>query len=699
MEKTYGNDSITALKGPDRVRKRPSVIFGSDGLTGCQHAVFEIISNSIDEAREGYGNRIEITLHKENIITVKDYGRGIPVDYNQKEEKYNWELLFCELYAGGKYDNNEEGFYTYSLGLNGLGLCSAQYSAEFMDVIILHGGYCYNLHFEKGENIGDLSKVKQTEKDAKITGTTITWRPDREVFTDIDIPLEFFIETLKRQAIVNAGLLFELIDEESGETFSFCYKDGLKDYIKELTDTDSLTSPLTDTLTNPLTAPYHIHHETKGRDRSDKPEYKLKFEMAFCFSNTVNRLEYYHNSSFLEYGGAPDKAVRSAFVSAIDGFLKSNGHYKKDEKKIIFSDIEDSLIFISNSFSTVTSYENQTKKAITNKFIQEAMTEFLKKQLEIYFIENKNDALTLAAQVLVNKRSREQAEKTRTTLRKKLTGTLDLNNRVEKFVNCRTKDITRRELYIVEGDSALGSCKLGRDAEFQAIMPVRGKILNCLKADFDKIFNNDIITDLLRVLGCGVEIKTKHNKDLNVFDISQLKWNRIIICTDADYDGFQIRTLILTMIYRLVPTLIDAGKVYIAESPLYEITAGKKTLFAYSEKEKQDILNKITDKKITDNKITDKVNKSEKPDKDEKSVKNNNSAKIRIQRSKGLGENEPEMMWHTTMNPESRRLIQVIQDDITKTQQMFEVLLGDNIKARKEFIEDFGHLYIDPAAV
>jgi len=659
MKKTYGNESITALKGADRVRKRPSVIFGSDGLTGCQHAVFEIISNSIDEAREGFGHRIEITRHAGGAITVKDYGRGMPVDYNTKEQKFNWELLFCELYAGGKFDNNEEENYSYSLGLNGLGLCATQYSSEFMDVVVLHDGHRYRLHFEKGENIGGLVKEKLPADRARETGSTITWRPDREVFTDIDIPLAYFQETLKRQAIVNAGLLFILTDEESGENFTFCYENGLGDYIEELAG---------DT---PLTAPYRMFHETRGRDRADKPEYKLKFEMAFCFSNTVSRLEYYHNSSYLEYGGAPDKAVRSAFVSAVDGFLKANGHYKKDEKRIIFADIEDSLIFISNSFSTVTSYENQTKKAITNKFIQEAMTEFLRKQLEVYFIENKNDGLTLASQVLVNKRSRETAEKTRTTLRKKLTGTLDLNNRVEKFVNCRSKDVNRRELYIVEGDSALGSCKLGRDAEFQGIMPVRGKILNCLKADYDKIFNSDIITDLLRVLGCGVEIKTKHNRDLNVFDINQLKWNRIIICTDADYDGFQIRTLILTMIYRLVPSLIDAGKVFIAESPLYEITAGKKTFFAYSEKEKAEVLAKL-----------------------EKS-----GGKIRIQRSKGLGENEPEMMWETTMNPATRRLIQVIPDDVEKTQTMFEILLGDNIKGRKEFIEDYGHLYIDSAAV
>ena len=652
-KKEYGNASITALKGADRVRKRPSVIFGSDGIEGCQHAIFEIISNSIDEAREGFGTQIEITRHEDFSITVKDYGRGAPVDYNPIEEKYNWELLFCELYAGGKYANNEEnGNYAYSLGLNGLGLCATQYSSEYMDAEILQKGARYTLHFEKGENVGGLHKE---EYKGRKTGTTVNWRPDRDVFTEINVPLEWYQDMLKRQAIVNAGLTFILIDEESGETHTFLYENGICDYITELAGETAFTEP------------FLLSHATQGRDRVDKPEYKLKFDIAFCFSNDVNVLEYYHNSSFLAYGGAPDKAVKTAFVSAIDAYLKNGNHYKKDEKKISFGDIEESMILISNSFSTVTSYENQTKKAITNKFIQEAMTDYLKKQLNVYFIENKPEADKLAAQILANKRSRESSEKTRIALKKKLTGSIDLNNRVEKFVNCRTKDTSRRELYIVEGDSALGSCKLGRDAEFQAIMPVRGKIFNCLKADYNRILNNEIITDLLRVLGCGVEInkQQKSEKDISDFDINRLNWNRIIICTDADYDGYHIRTLILTMLYRLTPTLIEAGKVFIAESPLYEITTGKKTYFAYTEKEKAAILAKVE------------------------------KTKHHIQRSKGLGENEPEMMWQTTMNPATRRLIQVVPADSAQTQEMFEILLGDNLRGRKAFIEDHGHLYID----
>lgn len=646
---SYDNQSISALKGADRVRLRPGVIFGSDGLEGCQHSVFEILSNSIDEAREGFGSQIEVIRHADRSITIKDQGRGIPLDFNAKENRFNWELVFCELYAGGKYQNNSGENYQFSLGLNGLGSCATQYSSEYMDVTVYRDGYRFDLHFEKGENIGGLKKEKCKYEH---TGTSITWRPDLAVFTDINIPLEYYQTTLKKQAVVNAGVTFTLYDEAAGQTFEYFYQDGIKDYLKEVNQDKGFTEI------------QFYETATKGRDREDKPEYRVKMQIAFCFNNEINLLEYYHNSSFLEYGGAPDKAVKAAFVYEIDKALKNRNKYNKDEAKITFADIEDSLILVVNSFSTETSYENQTKKSITNKFIQEAMTEFLKEQLEIYFIENKVESEKILEQVLVNKRSRETAERTRINIKKKLSGNVDISNRVKKFVDCRSKDIYQRELYIVEGDSALGSCKMGRDAEFQAIMPVRGKILNCLKAEYDSIFKNEIIVDLLKVLGCGVEIQSKHNKDLNTFDLNNLRWNKIIICTDADVDGFQIRTLILAMLYRLVPTLITSGKVFIAETPLYEITSKDKTYFAYTDKEKNEILAKIT-------------------------------GKYTIQRSKGLGENEPEMMWQTTMNPATRKLVQVLPDDLEKTEYYFNLLLGDNLQGRKEFIEENGAKYLD----
>jgi len=650
----YGNEAISALKGADRVRLRPSVIFGSDGLEGCEHAVFEIMSNAIDEARAGYGSEIRVTRFVDGSFQVEDAGRGCPVDWNEKEQRYNWELVFCELYAGGKYGRDGSG-YEYALGLNGLGACATQYSSEYMDVTVWRDGFKYSLHFEKGEVVGGLKK--ESVKGRK-TGTTIRWRPDLEVFTDVSVPAEYFRDTMKRQAVVNAGIHFFFLDEEQGgEAEEFLYENGIRDYVAELAGEDALTLPVL------------WQTEKTGKDRADKEEYKAKLSVSFCFSNRVQIMEHYHNSSWLEHGGSPDKAVRAAFVSAIDSYLKQQGKYNKNESKITFQDVQDCLVLVSSNFSSETSYENQTKKAINNRFVQDAMTEFLRTQMEIYFIETPLDAQKIGEQVLINKRSRENAEKARLNIKKKLTGNMDLANRVQKFVDCRTKDASRRELYIVEGDSAMGSVKLSRDADFQGIMPVRGKILNCLKADYGRIFKSDIITDLLRVLGCGIEVSDKRAKDLAAFDLDNLRWNKIIICTDADVDGFQIRTLILTMLYRLTPTLIEKGYVYIAESPLYEINCKDKTWFAYSEKEKADIVSKLRGKKYE------------------------------INRSKGLGENDPDMMWLTTMNPETRRLIKALPEEAEKTAQVFELLLGDNLQGRKDHIASDGHLYLDAADI
>ena len=650
-QQVYDNDSISSLKGAERVRRRPGVIFGSDGLEGCEHAVFEILSNAIDEARGGFGDRVSVTVFADGSIEVEDFGRGIPVDYNTKEGRYNWELLFCEMYAGGKYDADAGG-YEYSLGLNGLGLCATQYASRWMKADIWRDGLHYHLDFEKGENVGGLQKEPTK---TKRTGTVIRWLPDREVFTDIHIPLDYFKDSMKRQAVVNAGVLFLLHDQRTpgGETTEFLYENGISDYVAEIVGEDALTQTVFRT------------SEASCRDRDDRPEYRVRMNAAFCFSNKKQLLEYYHNSSWLEHGGSPERAVKTAFVNQVDAFLKTKNMYKKGESKITFADVQDCLVYVSSSFSTVTSYENQTKKAITNRGIAQVMTEFLKHTLEVYFIENPDEAQKICTQVLINKQSREHAEKTRLSIKKTLGSQIDIANRVEKFVDCRTRDVTRRELYIVEGDSAMGAVKTSRDSEFQAVMPIRGKILNCLKSDYSRIFKSDIITDLIKVLGCGVELHGKVKNDFATFSMDNLRWSKVIICTDADVDGYQIRTLVLTMLYRLVPTLIEEGYVYIAESPLYEIESRGKTYFAYTEQEKTDIMARIGKDKYT------------------------------IQRSKGLGENEADMMWLTTMNPETRRLIKVVPEGAQRTAEVFDLLLGDNLAGRKEHIANHGYEYLD----
>ena len=662
VKKDYGNDSIQQLKDADRVRLRPGVIFGSDSLDGCEHAVFEILSNSIDEAREGHGKLITVTRYLDHSVEVEDNGRGCPVDWNEREKRYNWELVYCELYAGSKYSNNAGGNYEYSLGLNGLGVCATQYASRYMDVTVWRDGSKYSLHFEKGKitgKKGEELKKEPTDRGKK-TGTLTHWLPDLDVFTDIDIPADYYTDVCRRQAVVNAGIMFRFRNEVAPKKFDtqdFLYERGIEDYVAEIAGE------------NTLTAPVFWETERRGRDREDKPEYNVKLSVACCFSNRVHAIEHYHNSSWLEHGGSPEKAAKSAFVSAIDAYLRNNNKYQKSESRITWADVEDCLVLVSNNFSTETSYENQTKKSITNKFVQEAMTEFLRSRLEIYFIENRFDAEKIAEQVLINKRSREGAEKQRLNIKKKLSGSMDITSRVEKFVDCRTKDVDKREIYIVEGDSALGACKQSRNAEFQGLMPVRGKILNCLKADYARIFKSEIIVDLMKVLGCGVEVDAKKVKDINAFDLNNLRWSKIIICTDGDVDGFQIRTLILTMIYRLCPTLIREGYVYIAETPLFEITCGEKTWFAYSDREKTEYCAELSGKRYT------------------------------VQRSKGLGENDPEMMWLTTMNPETRRLIKVMPEDAARTAEIFDLLLGDNLQGRKDHIAENGYKYLDLADI
>lgn len=653
----YGNESISMLKGADRVRKRPAVIFGSDDLEGCIHSFFEILSNSIDESRQGYGKQIIVTRFKDGSLQVEDFGRGIPLDYNAKEERYNWELVYCELYAGAKYNNNDSGDYEFSLGLNGLGACATQYSSEFFEVTVYRDKTKYSLSFKKGEPVGEL----QIEPYRFLrTGTIQRWKPDSEVFTNTNIPYERLRDIIKKQSVVNGGVEFILKDEATEQEETFLCPKGISGYCEELSAMKGFTEP------------YFFEGEGKGRDAEDRPVYNVKAQIAFCFNNEINELQYFHNSSFLENGGSPDRAVKNAFLFSIDKEIKARDKYKANESKIKFEDIQDSLILVSSTFSTQTSYENQTKKAINNKFIQDYMNELIKHNLEIWFIENKALGDKVIEQVLVNKRSRENAEKARINIKKQLTGKIDIANKIKKFHDCKSKDSNIRELYIVEGDSAMGSIILARNSEFQGVMPIRGKILNCLKANDAQIFKSEIITDLIKVLGCGVELKNKHSKDMSAFNLDQLRWNKIIICTDADVDGFQIRTLVATMIYRLAPTLIEKGFVYIAESPLFEITAKPKgkngketTYFAYSDKEKSDIVKKLEGQTLT------------------------------IQRSKGLGENTKEMMAQTTMNPKSRRLIRVTPDDARKTAEVFELLLGDNLEGRKRHIEEDGHMYLE----
>ncbi len=644
-KKEYNNESIKSLKGPDRVRKRPAVIFGSDDITGAQHAAFEIIANSVDEAREGHGNKIIVTKYEDGSVSVEDFGRGIPVEFNNAENRYNWDLVFCELYAGGKYDQGAGEDYSFALGLNGLGTCSTQYSSEYMDVRVRRDGFQYDLHFEKGVNTMEEPGFTK-KKTSKPSGTFIRFKLDGEVFTDTDIPPEYFEDCLKRQAIVNAGVEFVFINGQ--EEKHFLYPDGIVEHVKELSKT-------------PISLIQSLSKESRGRDAEDRPEYTLRMNFAFVFVKDGGVQEHYHNSSFLEYGGSPLKAARKAFTNSVDRYIKAQGKYTKNENKVDIGDIEDSLIFVSNCFSNIVSYENQTKKAIRNSFAEKEEQRVLEEYLDKYFAENKAEADAVTAQILVNKRAREQAESAKVSIKKKLSGSLNTFSRPDNYIECRSKKTEERELYIVEGLSALGSVKQARNAEFQALISIRGKILNCLKTDLPRIFKSDIITDLIKVIGCGVEVKAS-GKGIPPFDMSKLRFGKIILMSDQDVDGFQIRCLLLTMFYRLCPTLIREGKIYIGESPLYEITYKDKTYFAYDDKEKDKIL------------------------------KGFKGPGAKIQRSKGLGENDPEMMSLTAMDPATRRLIRITENDV---KDLYDVLMGNDLAGRKAYIEAHGAEYTD----
>lgn len=646
MSENYGNESIRQLKGADRVRKRPGVIFGSNDIVGCTHSVFEIISNSIDEAKAGYGDRVEVTYRKDGTVTVKDYGRGVPMDFNSTEGKYNWQLVFDELYAGGKMD--ETGDYTNSLGLNGLGCCATQYASEFMEVTSYRDGFKYQMSFKKGVPVGNLRK---TTYDGP-TGTEITFKPDNEVFTETIVDVHELNDMCRRQAITNAGIHL-IVKYEGANEVDWYYEHGPQEFLEQIVE---------DRMSNVS----RYEGEVKCRNTPDDDPFTLSMNMAFTFSRQLSISEFYHNSSWLEDGGKTLDGFRKGAVKAIKRAIKDKGTFNKGDENINIRDIEDimCIVFVSWCPGSKTFFGNQTKKEVLNAPFELAASNFTEEALTAWIVNNRKESDKILTEIVNNKRIREKADSVRASAVKKLTSSIDsFGSRPQKYVECASKDKNERELYIVEGDSALGSCKLARDGQFQAIMPVRGKITNCLKEDLVKVLNSQIILDLLQVMGCGIEVETtkqKGMKELPKFDLEKLNFNKLIICTDADVDGMQIRCLLLTLFYTLTPTLLREGKVYIAETPLYEITSGKETRFAYDESEKDQILKEWAGKKI------------------------------KIQRSKGLGENNPEMMSVSTMAPETRRLIRVnYKGAEQEVRFIFNALLGEDICSRREMINDY----------
>lgn len=651
------NRNMKRLKDEQQVRQRPAPIFGTNDEKGAFHSVEEIIANSIDEAREGYGDEIDITVEEGNIITVADRGRGLPMGWNEDEQMYNWELALCTLYASGKYDSAQ---YGQSLGLNGLGLTATQYASAFMDVESTYDDKVHTIHFKEGKPVGDMQVTKATGTG---TGTKIRFQPDPKVFPALkSVPLSanMFLPLLNSQAMLQAGLKINFKHYELGtQVTTFYYKDGMAEFVDKILEDKSIIPG----------TPYYFD-SAEGTDYPDRildyPNYKVNLRIAFNFCRDTSSVYIYHNGSKMFEGGTTVEGFERGITKAFTDAARSAGKISRADK-FLYKDISSMLVCVASTDAPGhrTEFKNQTKGAINNIFIGQSMLNFVYEKVMYWMVQNKTQADKVLSEAVANKTAREEADKVSKKVISNLSKSVSFGNKPKNFRDCSSKNIFERELYIVEGLSALGSVKLACNAKFQAVIPVRGKIINCLKEKITRVLSNDIIIDLYRVLGCGMEVKTKHIDNLPAFDINKLNWGKIIICTDADVDGMHIRTLLITMFYILSPSLLKAGKVYIAETPLYEMTYKKETKFAFDENEKAQYLEYFKSLGAKD-------------------------GQIKIQRSKGLGENDPEMMSISTMRPDTRRLIPVeYPNNDNELATYFNALLGDDLETRRMLIDEY----------
>lgn len=653
---------LDELKGSQSIRIRPSVVLGSDGIRGVQQTLFEIVTNAIDRWKDGYGDKVEIIRHKDNSYTIKDFADGLPCLWNEKSQAFNWDLALCTLNSGDNYKQSNS--LTGKLGNFGLGLTSSQFSSEYMNVIIRKEKVKYTLKFKEGRVVNketgefikeddnrhctkeenELVLLQEVNNDG-YTGTEINYKPDLRVFTDINIDTNWIQTKLKRQAMINNGISLEFTDELNDLKITYEY-DNKTEYIKDLINDNYISDFIS------------FNGEGEGKDRKDLPTYLMDYSLDLVFNNDNSIQEYYHNSS--ELTELNNNVTTSAFIKsitkAIHNYITENKLYKAKEK-IKYSDIEDSIDFILCTRSTRTSYANQTKLSIDNEFIKNFISKDIEDKLYLYLNENKFDSERIINQLLINMRANNNAEKTKANLRKKLEGkdNKKFGEKPKGLLDCKFHD-DKSELFIAEGESSKGSIGNARDGKYQAIFPIRGKMLNCLKATPDKIANNEEILKLIETLGCGVDFKDKKYKDVSNFNINNLRYGKIILASDADEDGGNICSLVLTMIYKLMPELLLQGKVYIAQTPLYVI------------------INKETDERLYC------INKEER----DKIIPSLN--KYSVDRCKGLGQVNSDILYDTALNPESRRMLKVTVEDVEKMFNIFDIWMDDDVSKRREII-------------
>ena len=631
VENEYGADEIQVLEGLEAVRKRPGMYIGSTGEQGLHHLVYEIVDNSIDEALAGYCTKIEVSILPGNIIKVKDNGRGIPVGINQKMGLPAVTVVFTVLHAGGKFGG---GGYKVSGGLHGVGASVVNALSEYLEVKVCDGKDIYFQRYERGKIMNDLEVIGQgTEK-----GTEVIFKPDPVMFTDTTVyKYEILEKRLREQAFLNAGVRIELRDEREPENIisnEYCYEGGVKSFVNFIREKKSKTKEI-----NPLHDEV-IYFEAENEDQTMSVEIAMQYTDAITsdvrsFANNIHTID----------GGTHEEGFRRSLTKVMNDYGRRFNKLKEKDSDLKYSDYEEGLFAIISVKLTEAEFEGQTKAKLGNTEVRSMVYKLIKDKLSQYLEENPAIGKIIFDKAMMSFTARIAAQRARENVRRK--SALDGARLPGKLADCQSKDSSETEIYIVEGDSAGGSAKEGRDRKIQAILPLWGKMLNVEKVREDKVYGNDKLTPVILALGTGIK---------DDFDISKLRYDKVIIMADADVDGSHIRTLLLTFFFRFMRPLIEEGHVYIAQPPLYRITKGKKHKYAFSDQERDAMLAEI-------------------------------EGKTEIQRYKGLGEMDPEQLWETTMNPKTRTMLRVELHDAEQADETFSMLMGEKVEPRRDFIE------------
>lgn len=668
MPSNYGDTSIQNNEGPKGLRKRPATLLGTGGLSGCVHAIFEIVSNSVDEYREGYGDVITVTVDDDNSVTVEDRGRGVPMDWNSKANKYNWDLVFNTLYASGKGSGSA---YSTSEGLNGVGCTAAQYTSDYMEVSVVRESddgrlMRYEMSFKDGYPVGELRKKDITGSNVH-TGTKVKFRPSASVFNVNNVESYSYSNRLRKKAMTTPGLKI-VLKYKGDEPQEFYFKDGMKEYIDNNTASARWNKEVLyfekERTCNDLyyfTGQYDAEKNFKGESR---------LALAFVKDSEYSVMEVYHNGAILSQGGETLNSVITACAKVFTQAGLDEGKLQKGEK-ISVRDIDGVLAVCGETRcpGEYSDFENQTKVALRNPSLISLVEDNTTEGLVAWRGRSPKEFDKVLDEIIINKNARDKADSIKKSQLKKLTSDIHkIGNEPEKLLPAKLKDPEKCEIFIIEGDSAKGSVASARDGNYQAIFPLRGKIPNCLKNSFETLLRSEIIINLLTILGCGIQTKSKYIKDLPEFSLSNLNYNKIILTTDADVDGGHITCLLLIFFMKFVPGLIRKGHVYIALSPLFFIHYKGKKYYAYSDEERDVIVSNLIANGAT-------------------------MSSIIVSRAKGLGEIDEDDMYDTVLNPETRKLIQVQfpEDDEKKMElmELCEQLLGNDLESRRELIKEY----------